>query len=176
VVVQVQLAAGSVRDPAGAAGLANLTAELLTRGTTRRTASEIDRAIEFVGGTLGTDAGRDAVTVGLAVLRRDLTLGLDLLAEMLREPAFPEDEWRRTVGEIQAAIRRADESPESVAGRELAPLLFPGHPYAHPVLGTAESVATLTRERVLAFHREHYRPDGAVVAVVGAITVAEARR
>jgi len=63
-----------------------------------------------------------------------------------------------------------------VAGRALAPLLFPGHPYAHPVLGTAESVATLTRERVLAFHREHYRPDGAVVAVVGAITVAEARR
>ena len=176
VVVQVLLRAGSARDPAGAAGLANFTAELLTRGTVRRTSTEIDQAIEFVGGSLGADASRDGVTVGLAVLRKDLGLGLDLLADVLREPTFPEDELRRSVGEVQAAIRRADENPESVAGRELAPLLFPGHPYAHPIMGTVASVGALTRERVVAFHREHYRPAGAVVAVVGAITVAEARR
>ena len=176
VAVQVHVPAGSVLDPAARAGLANLTAELLTRGTARRTANELHDAIESVGGSLDADAGRDGVTVSLGVLRRDLRLGLDLLAEVLLEPSFPEDEWRRAVGEVQAAIRQADENPASVAGRELARLLFPGHPYGHPVMGTAESVATLAREDAVAFHRAHYRPDAAVVAVVGAVSVDEVRR
>jgi zinc protease len=171
VVVRVFLRAGSAFDPPDAPGLANLTAELLTRGTARHTAPEIDRAIEFVGGVLDADCGRDGATVSLSILKKDLDLGLDLLAEVLLTPAFPEDELRRQVTEIQAALQRSEENPEVLAGRALARLLYPGHPYGHPVPGTVESVGKLTREQVVRFHRQHYRPDAAAIAAVGDVSV-----
>ena len=129
-----------------------------------------------MGGSLEADAGKDGVTVSLAVLKKDLALGLDLLAEVLREPAFPEEELTRRVAEVQAALKRSEENPETVAGRALGQALYPGHPYAHPTQGTIESVGKITREQVLRFHREHYRPDAAVVAVVGDVTRDEVRR
>jgi zinc protease len=175
VVLRVSIRAGSALDPPDAPGLANLTAELLTRGTAKRTGPELDRAIEFVGGGLEANASRDGTTVSLAVLRKDLDLGLDLLAEVLLTPAFPENELTRKVAEIEAALRRSEENPDAVAGRVLARLIYPGHPYAHPVAGTVESVGRLTREQVARFHREHYRPDAATIAVVGDVTVAEVR-
>ncbi len=176
VVVRVYLRAGSVLDPADAPGLANLTAELLTRGTARRTGPEIDRAIEFVGGSLEADAGKDGASVTLSVLRKDLPLGLDLLTEVLLQPTFPEDELKRKVTDIQASLRRSEENPEVIAGRELAALLAPGHPYGRPIPGTIESVGRLTRDQVAGFHRDHYRPDATAVAVVGDVTVGEGRQ
>ena len=171
VVLRVSLRAGSALDPPDAPGLANLTAELLTRGTARRTGPEVDRAIEFVGGGLEADASRDGTTVSLAVLTKDLDLGLDLLAEVLLTPAFPEDELRRKVAEIEAALRRSEENPDAVAGRALARLIYPGHPYAYPVAGTVDSVGRLTRDQVVRFHRARYRPDATTIAVVGDVTV-----
>jgi len=170
VVVRVYLRAGSAFDPPDSPGLANLTAELLTRGTAKRTGPELDRAIEFVGGSLEADAGRDGTTVSLAILKKDLDLGLDLLTEVLLTPAFPEDELRRKIGEIEGALQRSEEDPEILAGRALARLIYPGHPYAHPVTGTIESVRKLTRDQVVRFHGEHYRPDAALVVVVGDVT------
>ena len=167
VLVRVYLPAGSAFDPSEAPGLANLTAELLTRGTARRSGPALDEAIEFVGGSLETRAGRDGMTVSLSVLTKDLGLGLDLLFEVLTQPAFPDTELPRKIREIQAAIRRSEENPESVAARALGEFLYPGHPYGHPVAGTVESVGKLTREQVLAFYRAHYRPDGAIFVAAG---------
>ena len=175
VVLRLYLRAGSVLDPLDARGLANLTAELLTRGTARRSGPELDRAIEFVGGSLEADAGRDGTTVSLSVLKKDLELGLDLLAEVLREPSFPQEELGRRVAQIQASIQQAEQNPETVCGRALAGLLYPGHPYAFSTSGTVESVGKLTREQVVSFHRQFYRPDAATMAVVGDVTVDEIR-
>jgi len=175
-VVDVYLRAGSVLDPPGAEGLANLTAAALTRGTRQRSGPELDRAIEFVGGSLVVDAGRDGTTVSLNILKKDLALGLDLLAEVLLTPTFPEEEVRRRLADVQAGLQRAEENPEVVAGRELATLLYPGHPYARPREGTVESVGRLTRDQLVAFHRDHYRPDTATVVAVGDVRAAEIRR
>ncbi len=174
--LRVSLPAGSVFDPPGAAGLANLTAELLTRGTARRTGPALDEAIEFVGGSLEASAGRDGAALSLSVLKKDLGLGLDLLAEVLTQPAFPEAEFERKVKEIQGAIRRSEENPESVAARALGEVLYPRHPYGHPVPGTVESVGKLTREQVMAFYREHYRADGAVLVATGDVIADEIRQ
>jgi zinc protease len=176
VVVRAYVRAGSVYDPADAGGLASLTADLLTRGTAKRTGPELDQAIEFVGGSLEGAASRDGATIGLAVLRKDLALGLDLLAEVLREPAFPEAELKRRSEEIAAGIQRSEQDPQTVANRATAQLLYPGHPYSRPVSGTVESVRRLTREQVVAFHRENYRPNGVVISVVGDVTRDEIRR
>jgi zinc protease len=176
VVVRLYLRAGSVYDLPDAGGLANLTADMLTRGTAKRTGPEIDRAIEFVGGSLEGDAGRDGATVSLSVLKKDLAMGLDLLAEVLLRPAFPEAELKRKREEIAASIQRSEQDPETVAARAMALLLYPGHPYRRPVSGTVESVKRLTREQVVTFHRENYRPDAAVISVVGDVTRGEVRR
>ncbi len=176
VVVRVYLQAGSVFDPPEAPGLANLTAELLTRGTAHRSGPALDEAIEFVGGSLEAQAGRDGATVSLSVLKKDLPLGLDLLFEVLTQPAFPEQEVGRKVKEIQAAIQRSEQSPEVVAGRALGEFLYPAHPYGHPVTGTVDSVGRLTRDQVVAFYRRHYRPDGAILVVAGDIRADEIRQ
>src|SRR5689334_19534189 len=165
--------AGAVSDPPGHEGLANLTGALLTRGAGSRTGPDIDSAIEFVGGSLEAGAGRDGVGASLAVLKKDLDLGLDLLRDVVLSPTFPEDEVQRKVKEIQAAIKRSEESPDTVAARALAKLVFPHHPYGVPAEGTVESVGKLTRDEVVQFHRETFRPDEAIIAVVGAITVDE---
>ena len=105
-----------------------------------------------------------------------MALGLDLLGEVVLSPTFPEAEVARKISEIQAAIKRSDEDPNAVAGRVLSRLVFPGHPYGVPVEGTRESVGRLTRNDVVKFQQEVMRPDTTVIAVVGAVTVAEARR
>jgi zinc protease len=176
VVVRVFLRAGAVLDPLDRAGLANLTGAVLTRGTAKRTGPELDSMIEFVGGALEAGAGQDGMRVALSVLRKDLTLGLDLMQEVLLSPAFPEAEVTRKAREIQAAITRSEENPEAVASRALGPLVFPSHPYGTPTEGTRESVGRLTRDDVVRFYQQHARPDTATVVVVGAITADEARR
>ncbi len=173
VVVRAYVRAGSAFDLLDAPGLANLTAELLTRGTAKRSGPQLDAAIEFVGGRLTASAGRDGVTVSLAVLKKDLQLGLDLLAEVLREPTFPEAELKRKVKEIQATIRRSEDEPAQVAGRALATLLYPGHPYGHPVVGTEEVVGKLTRDQVVEFYRRYYRPAALILTVAGDVGRAE---
>src|SRR5207247_2397845 len=80
--------AGAVYDPADRVGLANLTGAVLTRGTAKRTGPELDSAIEFVGGSLQAGAGRDGLTVSLTAQKKDMTLGLDLVSEVVLSPAL----------------------------------------------------------------------------------------
>ena len=176
VAVRVAMQAGAVHEPPDLAGLANLTGAVLTRGTAKRSGQQLDSAIEFVGGRIEAGAGRDGMMAWLSVLKRDLTLGLDLLGEVVLTPAFPEPEVKRKVAEIQASLQRLEENPGAVASRALAKLVFPGHPYGRPVEGTRETVARLTRDDVARFYGGHARPDTTIIAVVGAITTDEARR
>ena len=176
VAVRVFTRAGAVFDPPDREGLANLTGALLTRGTAKRTGPELDSAIEFVGGSLEAGAGREGMTASLAILKRDLALGLDLLAEVVLTPAFPEAELKRRAAQIQAGIKRSEEDPGTVAGRALSRLVFANHPYGRPPEGTVESVGKLTRDDVVKFYGERVRPDTTIIAVVGAVTVDEARR
>ncbi len=115
VAVRVLMRAGAVYDPADRAGLANLTGAVLTRGTAKRTGPELDSAIEFVGGSVEAGAGRDSLTVSMTAQKKDLALGLDLVSEVVLTPTFPEAEVARKVSEIQAAIKRSEEDPGTVA-------------------------------------------------------------
>lgn len=175
VITRVLVRAGAVHDARDREGLANLTGALVTRGTAKQSGPEIDTAIEFVGGSLEAGAGRDSFSASLAILKKDLDLGLDLLRDVILTPSFPEAELKRKVASIQAAIKRSEESPETVGDRALARAVFPNHPYGRPAEGTIESVGRLTRDDVVKFHRDLFRPDQAIIAVVGAVTVDEAR-
>jgi zinc protease len=167
VTIKVTVQAGSLWEPEGRAGLAHLTGSLLTRGTTTRTAAQIDEAIDFIGASLSSEADRDSGELDLTVLKKDLPKGLELLADVLLHPAFQEGEIARKVREIRAALRKRREDPGEVAREAFNELVFGKHPYGRPLEGTDASLAAITREDIVRFYRDHYSPDRTIVTVVG---------
>ncbi len=167
--VVVAIKAGSIAETPGKAGLANLTADLLNEGTTSRSSKEISEAIEFVGGSLQTSGGADYVTATLSVLKKDMELGFGLLADILLNPAFSEKEVSRRKAIIKSSIQQQREEPGTVASKAFMKELFGDHPYGWPVEGTEETLDAITRQDLVAFHREYYAPNNAVMAVVGDI-------
>lgn len=174
--VQVGIRAGSRHDPPGGAGTANLVAELLTEGTTSRSAGEIADAIEFVGGHLGAGVEPDFARVTVTVLERDRDLALDLLADVVRRPAFAPAEVARVKREVLGAIEADEDDPAVVASKAFDKALYGPHPYAHPDEGEPDTVAAATPESLAAFHARHYLPNTGVISFVGDVTVDEARR
>ena len=175
VLVRVVLDAGARRDPPGQGGLASLTADLLTEGTTTRSAETIKESIDFIGGALGANADQDYAVVSLQVLRKDLDTGLDLLADVLLRPALRADELTRQREAVLASIRADEDDPTNVAQKAFQQALFGDTPYGHPVEGTEASVARLTRADAQQFYRHFYGPAGAAIVIVGDLSLDEAR-
>ena len=168
VCVRVQVEAGAVHDPAGKEGLAQLTAQLLTRGSQPFTAEELALKTDALGMSIRVDIGRETAVGGLKCLPEDLATGLELLAEVLRQPTFPDDEMARMRDRMLVAVREADNDTRSVASRRLSEALYPeGHPYRSPANGNEASLGALTRQDLQAFHARQYGPNGATIAVVG---------
>jgi zinc protease len=176
VTVNLSFKAGSIYDPAGQEGLASLTNSCLSRGTKRRTATQISQEIDFVGGSLSSTASIDFAQLNLRVLSKDMELGFDLLADILLQPVFATEELAREKEEVIADILNQEDDPRKVAGKAFYKMVFGSHPYWHPAEGTRESVPKLTREQVVAFHRKYYRPNNAVMVVVGDTTFTEVNR
>ncbi len=176
VTFQLFIDSGARKDPAGEEGLAYLTAKGLLLGTTKRRATSINEELDFMGASLSASSGRDYTTLTLRVLKKDLDRGFDLFMEVLTQPLFPEEEIRKEVEKVLAAIQSAEDEPGEVAQKEFRKTLFPTSPYGHPVEGTKESLPRLTREMLVRFHRSYYHPNGAILTVVGDITSGEVER
>ncbi len=176
VAVELLLDVGAIHDPAGKEGLAAFTAELLRRGTQRRSADELDGAIEFLGGRLDTGAGADATTIGATLPSEYLDVALEIVAELAMAPAFPKAELdaqkRRNLAELQKVL----DDPSGIADRVLLRALIPGHPYAAPGGGTSRTVSSFTRKDVTEFHARHFGPRRATLLIVGDIELDEALR
>ncbi len=173
VTVQILLKTGSVLEPKDKAGLAHLTAALLPLGTVSRTAPEISEAIEFVGGGLNADASWDSSSLSLTVLKKDLDMGMALLADVLLHPAFREAEIARKVQELKGRIRQKQEDPGTVARETFAATLFGDHPYGRPVEGTEGSLDRITRQDLVDFHRRYYVPNNSIMVAGGDVTLEE---
>jgi zinc protease len=165
---RVSFPAGSARDPAGKAGLACFTGDLLRRGTHRRDAHGVDDLVEGMGAHLGIETSADETALGLTVPFELAAAALDALLEVALEPTFPEDEVdssrRRVLAELQADL----DEPSAVAGRAGLVLGYgAGHPYGHPASGHSATVETFTRADCAAFHAGAFRREGAVLALCG---------
>ncbi len=176
VTVNVTVGAGSLWEPEGRAGLAYLTASLLTRGTATRTAAQIDEAVDFIGASLSSEAGRDSGELDLTVLKKDLPRGLELLADVLLRPVFPESEIVRKVRELKAALRKRQEDPGEVAREAFNGLVFGTHPYGRSLEGTEDSLSAIKRDEIVRFYRDHYVPERTLVTVVGDVELQQITR
>jgi len=167
IVFHLLVPGGAAYDPVGKEGVAELTAGLMRQGTERRTAEELAREIEFLGGDLAGDAGMDFSTVSAEFLSKDLDAGLALFADVALHPAFRPDEFRRAQGLTLAGIVAARENPSAIADRCFQSYLYGKHPYGHASEGSERTVRGLTAADVRAFYAAHYDPRGAVLVVIG---------
>lgn len=169
VVVQILIDAGSRRDPQGKEGLASLTADLLTEGTRKRSAAQINEEADALGARLSTSADVDFAQLSLTILSRYLDRGLDLLFDVLLKPSFPPPEVRRRRDAALAAIASEQDNPGQLAYRHFLESVFGNTAYGHPPVGRRTSVERLSRDDVVDFYRQYYRPSGTVISITGDI-------
>jgi zinc protease len=175
VIVSIGIMAGSLVEPVEKSGLANLTAGLLNEGTSNRTGRQISEEIEFVGGSLGASGGDDYITVSLSILKKDLSLGFELLADIILNPVFSEEELQKRVKRIKAALKSREDDPGFVASKAFIKEVYGDHPYGRLVQGSEETLDMIKREDLVKFHSDLYVPDNSVMSVVGDITTTEVK-
>lgn len=166
---------GARDDPEERAGTALMVSRLLEEGTASRTSLEIADAIESVGGVIDTDCAYDRMSIFMGVLARDIDLGLDLVADMIRNPRFVadsiENERDRTLAEIRSAMDR----PQVVAGLAFNELVYGDHALHRPVHGYPETIVRIRREDLVAFHQSYVAPENVLLAVAGDFLLDEMR-
>ena len=165
--VRMIVRAGAAQDPKGKMGLAMLTASLIDQGAASRTAEQIADEIDFVGGILGTGAGTDLTYINAVVMKDSLALALQLMADVVRRPTFAQDEIDRQRQQAMSGLKVAAEDPDTVASQVIDRLIYGFHPYGLPGSGTAESLAKLTRQDIVDYHKQFFVPNNALLAVVG---------
>ena len=175
VTLELLIDGGSRSDPPGQEGLSYLTAKGLLLGTSLHSAAFINEEIDYLGASISASAGKDYSTLTLRVLKKDLDKGLDIFAEVLTRPVFPDDEVRREKEKAIAEIQAEDDQPGEVAEREFLKALFQSSPYGHPVNGTKESVPKITRDSIDRFYKSYYRPNNCILAVSGDISAEEVK-
>jgi len=168
--------AGFASDASTAPGTANLAMQVLTDGTRTRNALQISDELEALGATLRGSSNLDLSFVSLSALTAKLDPSLDLFADVVLHPSYPENEVKREQKLVIAGIEREQNTPATMALRVLPALLYgAGHPYGNPLTGsgTKESVAKLTREDLVKFHDNWLHPNNSTLIVVGDTTVSE---
>jgi zinc protease len=162
--------AGAAQDPPGKHGVAAMVAALLDQGTTTRTAQQVADTIDFAGGDLTTGSARDLSFANVTVMTDSIDLGFELLADVVRRPAFAAGELERQRKQMASALRVNLQEPEYVATTVFDRLVFGAHPYGFPKTGTPASVETLSRDDLAQYHRRYYVPNNCILAVVGDLT------
>jgi zinc protease len=176
VIVSMVFDAGYAADPRSALGTQSLTLSLLIEGTTTRNSIAIAEERERLGATMSIGASFDRTRVILGALTPNLGRSLDLMADVVRNPAFEAGEVERLRGQQLARISSELNNPNAIGSRVMWPLLFgSAHPYGVPPSGTGDPtvVAKVSREELSAFHGQWLRPDNARLVVVGNTTLAE---
>lgn len=166
--------AGSTVEAADRPGVAGFAASLLTLGTTTKSAGEIANTIESAGGVLGSGSANELSFVNGAVIKDRTELALALAADVVQNPAFADAEIERHRSQVLSALQVGYDDPDYVAGVVFDRLVFGGHPYGRPNDGTPASIARITREDLLAYHRTWFVPNNALLAIVGDLTADEA--
>lgn len=153
-------------EPASKPGVASLTAQMLSEGTTSLTGEQLSDAEQMLGTRIGVNVGGESGSIGFTALSNKLEPALKLLADMLLNPSFPADALERLRGRTLVNLAQARDRPQAIAGRVFSTVVYgDDHPYGRVV--TEESVKSITRDDIVAFHRAYFQPGRAVITVAG---------
>ncbi len=175
VLVGISTRAGAVADPAGKAGVAAMTARMLRRGTETRSAIEIDEAFGSFGSNISGMASREQATLGTEVLSRDLSPAMEIMADVAMNPSFPADEFEKEKQLTLDGLKQAENNPNAVANRVGAMIAFGrDHVYGRPLGGLPATVSAITRDDLIKFHAERWRPGSTALVFIGDVTLDQA--
>ena len=175
VTLHASIQAGSIFDPPALQGVAHFVSRVIDRGTLTRSADDLADALDSRGVSLAVTVNRHAVSLVCTCLVEDFDTVLALLADIIRNPAFPPVEVETRRGEIITTIRQDDDNPASVAVEGLMALLYgPEHPYGRRPRGMVSSVERIARSDLQDFHRERFVPPALSLVLVGDIDTARA--
>jgi zinc protease len=172
----LNLDAGYAADQFASPGTAGMTMGLLTGGTKTRTALQISDEQALLGAQVGAGSNLDLSIVELSALKSKLDPSLELFADVILNPVFPDADFKRQQQQTKARIQREKNTPVQMALRVLPGLLYgPGHAYGNPLTGsgTTESVEKMTREDLVKFHGQWFKPNHATLVITGDTTLAE---
>jgi zinc protease len=168
VTVHASFAAGSIYDPPGRSGLAHFASKMIDRGTSVMTGDEIAEELENRGVALTVSVNRHALQLVLTCLVDDLDTVLAILSDIVREPIFPDADVQTKRGEIITMIRQDEDNPAAVSGEALLASLYgETHPYGWRPRGSVESVETIMRAELQAFHARRIAPSTLTLVMVG---------
>ncbi len=175
-VVQFQLVfkTGSSQDPPEKSGLAGLAAQMMDEGTERRSALQIADDLDFIGANLSVNAAEDASFASLLTIKEHLAAALDIYADVLLHPSFPQGEWDRVKKSHLASLTAQKDQPAFVASNVFGILTYgTRHPYGQPSGGTEASVNAISLEDLKKFYEATFRPNNGTLIVVGDVTMKE---
>lgn len=171
------LKSGFAADPTDRFGAAAMTAELLDEGTKTRTALEITDEAMRLGAEFGTDSEFDGSSISLNVLKKNLYPALDLVADIVLNPTFPDKELERQRQIYLGSIQQESKEPNSTANKAFMRVLYgSNHPYGQPGSGTESSLKAITRNDLVTFYKANYVPGNAAAVIAGDITLSEAKQ
>jgi zinc protease len=175
VTINIAVRAGSVCDPADAPGAMHLLSKVIDRGTARRSADDIDEALDSRGISLGVTVTRHLFSLMCTCLAEDFADVMALLADLVQTPTLPDSELATRKGEVVTSLRQDEDNPGVRASETLMELLYPApHPYGRRSKGTISIVESLTRDRLAALHAARFAPREVSVVVVGDVDPGEA--
>jgi zinc protease len=168
--------AGYSADQFALPGTSKLTMEMIDEGTKKRTALQISEELSLLGASLGSGSDLDVSYVSLSALKNKLDESLDIYADVILNPSFPEEDFNRLKAQTLAAIQREKVTPTSMALRVFPKILYgENHAYGNPMTGsgTEESVKKITREDLIKFHQTWFKPNNSTLVIVGDVTLDE---
>jgi zinc protease len=165
------LRTGGAADPQDRAGLASLTAALIDEGTKSRSALDISNQLAAIGARLGTGSDSDSAGLNLLTLSKHLDRALEIYADVVTNPSFPESELELQRKSRLATLMQRRDDANAIAGVVYASLLYGrNHPYGHPAIGDEQSVRAITNSDITNFYETYYRPNNAALIVTGDVT------
>lgn len=166
--------AGGALDPKGKNGLADLALSVITQGAAGKSALELNGEVDFMGAVLGAGAGTDLSFVNMIVMKDSFETGLRMLSDIARRPNFDAEEIDRQRQQMLSSLQVSFQDPEFIANAVFRRLVYGFHPYGLPQSGTPETIAAITRDDLVAFHRGNFVPNNAILAIVGDLSDEEA--
>lgn len=173
VAVGVWIRSGSRREPAEVNGIAHFIEHMVFKGTGRRSAQEIAREVDRVGGMLDAFTAKEMVGFHTRVLDEHLPQAFDVLSDLVLDPQFPDEEISREKSVILEEIKMAEDNPEDLVHELFTQNFWRDHPLGKPILGTRETVGNFDRDKLRVWFSRWYAPDNMIVTAAGHVSHAQ---
>ncbi|XP_017483315.1 PREDICTED: uncharacterized zinc protease RF_0338-like [Rhagoletis zephyria] len=169
VAINMRVNVGSRAESVDQNGVSHFLEHMAFKGTKSRTALEIAKAFDDIGGVFNACTGRESTTYYAKVLKKDVPIGIDILTDILINSTFPEDELEREKGVVIQEIFQTNDSPSDIIFDKYMEAAYNNQSFGRSILGTQETVKSFTREKLNSYINEHYFGENMILAVAGNI-------